>query len=84
MLSPAQLEVRFIDYGNIEKQDLCNLRPFKREFMQLKAQGVHCALKGISVRIALWYLFLSGLQYSLPDADRNINNFAKKKKFILL
>ena len=38
--------VHFVDYGNGEVVNVSNVRPFKRDFMHVPTQGIHCCLIG--------------------------------------
>ena len=46
VLSASQVTVYFMDYGNSEKQDMANIRPFKDDYTKRKALGIKCALAG--------------------------------------
>ena len=38
--------VHFVDYGNGEVVNVSSVRPFKRDFMHVPSQGIHCCLIG--------------------------------------
>ena len=50
-LSLTSLGVHFLDYGNKEVVSVSNVRPFKRDFMHVPAQAIHCCLIGFERKI---------------------------------
>ena len=46
LLTLTSLGVHFLDYGNKEVVSVSNFRPFKRDFMHVPAQAIHCCLIG--------------------------------------
>lgn len=56
VLKPFQqeVEVQFVDYGNIETVVADKLRKLKPEYMMLKAQGVKCSLDDVVAAEKIW------------------------------
>ena len=45
-LTQTSFRVHFVDYGNEEVVSVANVRAFKRDFMHVPAQAIHCCLIG--------------------------------------
>ena len=45
-LIQTSFRVHFVDYGNEEVVSVANVRAFKRDFMHVPAQAIHCCLIG--------------------------------------